>query len=157
MNSFNPDQKSHILSSPETPEGGTASGTRQQVPSHELGEEALPLEQPEGDHLDGEATSEGGEVEYTEVSADSLAAELDSLVHQEREASKPKFEVNEDGLSKQGVEIQDIESQIQQLESGEGDLVNSIRAGITESRQEVIVDLEYKKFKLEGQKKNLPI
>jgi hypothetical protein len=36
MNSFNPDQNSHILSSPESLEG--ASGTGQQVPSDELGE-----------------------------------------------------------------------------------------------------------------------
>ena len=152
MNNFNPDQKPIILNSPESPEGGVA-GTGPQVPSTELGEEELSLEQALDQvqkSLEGRVASEGGEGVDTEVLEDSLAAELDSLVQQEGEESKPKFEVNKDGLSLQGLEIQDIKSQIQQLEIGEGEVFDAIKAGIIESRQEVIIDLEYEKFKLEG-------
>jgi hypothetical protein len=150
MNSFNPDQNPHILSSPELPEGGGVSN-----------QSSVPQTEPEimspadltaelvGENLEGEAISEGGEGVDTEVPEDSLAAELDSLVQQEGEASKPKFEVNEDGLSLQGLEIQDIKSQIQQLESGEGEVFDAIQNKTLESRQKTRISLEDKKIKLE--------
>jgi len=155
MNSFNPDQNPHILSSPELPEGGGVSN-QSSVPQSSVPQTESEIMSPAeltaervGENLEGEAISEGGEGVDTEVPEDSLAAELDSLVRQEGEDSKPKFEVNEDGLSKQGVEIQDIKSQIQQLESGEGEVFDAIQNKTLESRQKTRISLEDKKIKLE--------
>jgi hypothetical protein len=155
MNSFNPDQNPHILSSPESSEGGGVSN-QSSVPQTSVPQTESEIMSPAeliaelvGENLEGEAISEGGEGVDTEVPEDSLAAELDSLVRQEGEASKPKFEVNEDGLSLQGLEIQDIKSQIQQLESGEGEVLDAIQNKTLESRQKTRISLEDKKIKLE--------
>jgi hypothetical protein len=90
-----------------------------------------------------------------ELDLDSLGLELDELVNQGIEESKPSFEVNEDGLSVKGAEIQGIKSQIQQLESGQGEAFDVIRNEILQSRQESRISLENKKTKLEGIQKQL--
>jgi len=140
MNNFNPDQNPHILSSPETQEGGAGGINRQ---TNQAEQENAELS---GNVLIGSAETN------PEENGSELEGQLDSLIAEVVEASKPKFEVGADGLSLKGSEIQGIKSQIQQLESGEGDLVDSIRSQITESMQEKIISLEAEKFKLEGEK-----
>lgn len=175
MNNFNPDQNPHILSSPEDPEGG-AGGGNVLANQAEQRETELSGEVLEGQ--EGQPNVEGGEVDSLENALGELVADLgaaetspeekgaeivgstpedtlDTLIREEVEASKPKFKVGENGLSLQGSEIQSIQSQIQQLESGQGDLVDSIRAEIAESRQAEIENLEAEKFKLEGEKLDL--
>jgi hypothetical protein len=92
------------------------------------------------------STTEGG----SELDPYSLNFDLDELVDQGIEESKPKFEVNEDGLSVQGAEIKGIKSQIQQLESGQGEAFDAIQNEILQSRQESRISLENQKTKLEG-------
>jgi hypothetical protein len=193
MNDFNPDQKPHILSIPESLEGGrsgfgndSSEGAevkeaiskkqkkrlaRQQLggqhniavttpdqkvntpPEVEEGEEVssdLDLEELQADLEtvtdENSSTTEGG----SELDPDSLNFDLDELVDQGIEESKPKFEVNEDGLSVQGAEIKGIKSQIQQLESGQGEAFDAIQNEILQSRQESRISLENQKTKLEG-------
>jgi len=172
MNNFNPDQNPHILSSPETMEGETGGGNGNTNKAEtELsgqvveGQEGQPnVEGREVDSLEnalGELVADLGaaETSHEEKGAEIVGSTpedtLDTLIREEVEASKPKFKVGENGLSLQGSEIQSIQSQIQQLESGQGDLVDSIRAEIAESRQAEIENLEAEKFKLEGEKLDL--
>lgn len=170
MNNFNPDQNPHILSSPETQEGGAGGINRQtnqaEQENAELsgnvlkGQEGLDIaEQLDVEDEDSLENALGGLVDdlgsaetNPEENGSELEGQLDSLIAEVVEASKPKFEVGADGLSLKGSEIQGIKSQIQQLESGEGDLVDSIKSQITESMQEKIISLEAEKFKLEGEK-----
>jgi hypothetical protein len=140
-----------IVYAPEQEGGAGSSGntaSQSELSPEELAELQGGLETIE----DKESPAIEGE---SELDLELLNSELNNLATQRIEASKPEFEVNEDGLSEQGLEIQDIKSQIQQLESGQGDLVDSIRAEITESRQESRISLENKKTKLEGIQKQL--
>lgn len=196
MNDFNLDQKPHILSIPESLEGGSGRsgfgndssegesrpgrrtrrrGSSQTGTEHNIAvttpdkEVTTPPEVEEGAKLEGEevssdldleklqadletvtdessSTTEGG----SELDPDSLNFDLDELVDQGIEESKPKFEVNEDGLSVQGAEIKGIKSQIQQLESGQGEAFDAIQNEILQSRQESRMSLENQKTKLEG-------
>ena len=75
---------------------------------------------------------------------------MEDLITRGIEESKPKFEVNEDGLSVQGAEIQGIKSQIQQLESRQGEAFGVIQNEILQSRQESRISLENTKTKLSG-------
>jgi hypothetical protein len=135
-----------IVYAPEQEGGAGSSGNT--ASQSELSPEELARLQAGLETMEDEKSPaiEGG----LELDRDSLSSELDKLVNQRIEESKPSFEVNDDGLSVQGAEIQGIKSQIQQLESGQGDLVDSIRAEITESRQESRISLENKKTKLSG-------
>lgn len=98
------------------------------------------------------AAETSSEEEGSETAVSTPEDQLNALIAEAVEVSKPKFEVGEDGLSLQGSEIQGIQSQIQQLESRQGDLVDSIKSEITESRQTEIDGLKAEKFKLEGEK-----
>lgn len=169
MNNFSLDKKPHILSSPESSEGGAGgiNGPANQAetelrgevleghPDVEVGDKAS-LENALGELVaDLGAAETSPEEEGAEIVGSTPEDTLDTLIREEVEASKPKFKVGENGLSLQGSEIQSIQSQIQQLESGQRDLVDSIRAEIAESRQEEIENLESEKFKLEGKKAKL--
>lgn len=195
MNDFNLDQKPHILSIPESLEGGggfrndSSEGekvkkaiskkqkrkqaqklARQQLggphsiavttpdqevdtnPEVEEGEVSSDLDleglQAALETMEDEnsSTTEGG----SELDPDSLNFDLDELVDQGIEESKPKFEVNEDGLSVQGAEIQGIKSQIQQLENGQGEAFDAIQDEILQSRQESRISLENQKTTFSG-------
>jgi hypothetical protein len=135
-----------IVYAPEQ-EGGTGSSgntaSQSELSPEELAELQADLETVTDE---SSSTTEGG----SELDLELLSSELDNLATQRIEASKPEFEVNEDGLSLQGAEIQDIKSQIQQLESGQGEAFDAIQNEILQSRQESRIILEDKKIKLEG-------
>jgi|GEM_PF-3540919 chromosome segregation ATPase len=171
MNNFNPDQNTYILSSSETQEGGTGAINGQSNQAEQVDAETRKVVEGQerqqnvegGDEAGLDATLEGltnviaskKSPEEHQTAITTPENELDAIVQQEVDASKPKFEVGEDGLSLQGAEIQGIQSQIQQLESGQVDLVDSIKSEITESRQAERDRLESEKSKLESKKSDL--
>lgn len=146
MNSFNSDQKPAILNGPETPEGG-ASGTRSQVPTDELVEEALALKQVE-ESLEGEAIAEGGETidkanpELYIENLSSLISEAAEAVQQEKE--KASFEIDPDtGLSLQGVRIEELKAKLEAIQNGEiSEIDNPILAERSKEKEILLANLE---------------
>ena len=133
-----------IVYAPEQEGGAGSSGSKvsqSELSPVELAELQAGLETIEDKNspaIEGEPESDLG----------LLSLELEDLITRGIEESKPKFEVNEDGLSVQGAEIQGIKSQIQQLESRQGEAFGVIQNEILQSRQESRISLENKKTKL---------
>ena len=133
-----------IVYAPEQEGGAGSSGSKvsqSELSPVELAELQAGLETTEDKNspaIEGEPESDLG----------LLSLELEDLITRGIEESKPKFEVNEDGLSVQGAEIQGIKSQIQQLESRQGEAFGVIQNEILQSRQESRISLENKKTKL---------
>jgi hypothetical protein len=140
-----------IVYGPET-EGGTGSSGSIASQSELSPEELARLQAGMETMEDEKSPAIEGE---SELDMASLGLELDELVNQGIEESKPEFEVNEDGLSVKGAEIQGIKSQIQQLESGQGEAFDAIQNEILQSRQESRISLENTKTKLSGIQKKL--
>jgi hypothetical protein len=140
-----------IIYAPET-EGGTGSSVNIASQSKLSAQELAGLQADLETMEDEKSPAIEGE---PELDIDSLGLELNNLVTQRIEESKPSFEVNEDGLSVKGAEIQGIKSQIEQLESGQGEAFDAIQNEILQSRQESRINLENKKTKLEGIQKQL--
>lgn len=105
MNNFNLDQNPHILSSPEDPERGAGGGNVSEQGEAELSREVL--KEQEGD----EAITFG--LENLDTLITQTVSDLEST-------EKPNLELDSDtGLSLQGKQIEDLNTQLEALENDE--------------------------------------
>lgn len=145
MNNFNPDQKPHILSSPESPEGGTG-GINGKPNQAEQGETELSgdvLEGQEGAEENPEAKGIEDEISFDLESFDNLIAQTASNLEA---TDKPPFELDpETGLSLQGSQIEDLKTQLEALDNDESTklaLSAEIEANRTQNRETLNTKLE---------------
>lgn len=142
MNNFNPDQKPHILSSPESPEGGTGgiNGKPNQAETELSGKV---LEGQEGAEENPEAKGIEDEISFDLESFDNL---IDQTASNLEATDKPPFELDpETGLSLQGSQIEDLKTQLEALDNDESTklaLSAEIEANRTQNRETLNTKLE---------------
>ncbi|MGA1046781.1 MAG: hypothetical protein ACO3UU_02130, partial [Minisyncoccia bacterium] len=146
MNDLNPDKKPHILSSPESPEGGTGNSGQANMSEQDQAElrgEVLKDQQ-------GVEAEENLEVNGLEDEMDFDLENFDNLIAQTaidlESTEKPPFELDpETGLSLQGSQIEDLKTQLEALdndESARADLSAEIEANRMQNREILNTKLE---------------
>lgn len=142
MNNFNPDQNPHILSSPETQEGG-AGGIN--VTANQAEQENSELR---GEVLEGREGQPNVEGRYGAINFD--LENLDTLITQTasdlESTEKPTFKLDPDtGLSLQGKQIEDLKTQLEALENDEStklDVSSEIESNRIQERESLNNKLE---------------
>jgi hypothetical protein len=120
MNNFNPDQNPHILSSPESMEGGTGGGNGKTNQAEQENSELR------GEVLEGQSNVEEGEVDSLDLpplESEDVQAPSDETLTKDLELPPLEDELNfdinsETGLSKALTEIENLQTQIQAVEEG---------------------------------------
>lgn len=154
MNSFNPDQNLHILSSPEDPEGG-AGGSN--VPPNQADQENSELrvrgevlEGQEGLETAGQSNVEGGgevdSLDLPPLESEEVQATSNETLTKDLELPPLEDELNfgidsETGLSKALTTIESLQAQIQTLEEG-GTRYQEIKSQIETERATEKTNLE---------------
>lgn len=150
MNNFNPDQKTYILRSAESQEGGVGGSNQSSIPQTEseiINPAELAAEQA-GENLDSESTVEGGE--GREEAKPNLNIEnLSSLISEaaeavQKEKEQASFEIDPDtGLSLQGARIEELKAQLEDIQKGEtSEIDNPILAERSREKEIILANLE---------------
>lgn len=138
MNDLNPDKKTHILSSPESPEGGTGNSGQANMSEQDQAE----LSRKVLEYQQGVEAEENLEVNGLENFDNLIAQTAINLESTE----KPPFELDsETGLSLQGSQIEDLKTQLEALdndESARADLSAEIEANRMQNREILNTKLE---------------
>lgn len=138
MNDLNPDKKPHILSSPESPEGGTGNSGQANMSEQDQAE----LSRKVLEYQQGVEAEENLEVNGLENFDNLIAQTAINLESTE----KPPFELDsETGLSLQGSQIEDLKTQLEALdndESARADLSAEIEANRMQNREILNTKLE---------------
>jgi hypothetical protein len=119
------------------------------VPSNELGEETLALEQVEGqveESPEGEVAVDMREVAgQSDLDIESLSSLINQAAEKvQSEKEETSFETDPDtGLSLQGARIEELKSQLESLRSGEySDTDNEVQAGRSTEKEILLANLE---------------
>ena len=146
MNDLNPDKKPHILSSPESPEGGTGNSGQANMSEQDQAElSGKVLEDQQGVEAEENLEVKGlkDEMNFDLENFDNLIAQ--TAIDLES-TEKPPFELDsETGLSLQGSQIEDLKTQLEALdndESARADLSAEIEANRMQNREILNTKLE---------------
>ncbi|MEY2986266.1 MAG: hypothetical protein RJB24_495 [Candidatus Parcubacteria bacterium] len=144
MNNFNPDQNPHILSSPETQEGGVGGIN---VPANQAETELSRkvVEEQEGLETAEQLDVEGGDGDIT-FNLESFDTLIAKTARDLELTDKPHFALDtETGLSLQGRQIEDLRTQLEALENDEStklDVSSEIESNRIQERESLNNKLE---------------